>query len=64
MVGTVANSDPAVQIVPECLSPECPLSPKAAVQIARKTMLRTSAFGQKQTSLRALATIAVAAIAS
>jgi len=38
MVGTAANSDPAVQIVSECLSPECLLFPKADVQTSKKLL--------------------------
>ncbi len=50
MVGTAANSDPAVQIVSECLSPEWPLFLKADVQTPQKPLKLRSANGHKQTS--------------
>ena len=49
MVGTAANSDPAVQIVSECLSPEWPLFQKADIPTAGNSMKLRSAYGQKQT---------------
>ena len=50
MVGTAANSDPAVQIVSECLLPECPLFPKAVIKHPGIGLILMSAFGQKRSS--------------